>query len=193
MSSQSVPNVAVNALDPSTSITEENSRREQPADFTCWPVFKPAHKCGTNFKPVMVPSRELQVQQLPQRPLELFQLFVPYFLVTKWVEYTNKWVESLLRNPDLGPAAQMEACHRRRGIYLACDPFYIGIHAEIRVRDHWKTSRPGQERPDHSIIKYMTYDRFQLIQRHLRLFEPFNITNAAAKANLAKVFAAANE
>jgi len=33
----------------------------------------------------------------------------------------------------------------------------------MSVEDHWKTSQLEDQRPEHSIIKFMTYDRFQLL------------------------------
>ncbi|KAM6513535.1 hypothetical protein FALCPG4_18959 [Fusarium falciforme] len=54
---------------------------------------------------------------------------------------------------------------------------YIGVHSEITVQDHWKTPRLEDQRPEHSIIKFMTYDRFQLLHRHLRLFDHTKFTD----------------
>ncbi|KAG8664123.1 uncharacterized protein FPOAC1_013326 [Fusarium poae] len=89
MTSQSIPGEALNASDPSSYTTEKNSRREQPNDVTCRPVFNPATRCGAYFLPMEMPSREL------------FQIFLPYSLVKTWVQYTNRWVESLLQDRHL--------------------------------------------------------------------------------------------
>ncbi|EEU35807.1 uncharacterized protein NECHADRAFT_88962 [Fusarium vanettenii 77-13-4] len=94
--------------------------------------------CGTNFLPVIVPDRDLEVKELPQQPLDLFHHFVPYFLVAKWSQLEAK-----------GSNSQLEANHRARG-----------IHKEITIRDHWKTSRLGHQGSDHPILKVMTFDRY---------------------------------
>ena len=196
MSSQSIPSEALSASDPSIIITEENSRREQPADFTCRPVFNPVPSCGTNFLPVMVPDRDLEVKELPQQPLDLFHHFVPYFLVAKWVKYTNEWVDHLLRSRSWKPRARIRSWKPTTvpEVYLwLALLIHIGIHKEITIRDHWKTSRLGHQGSNHSILKVMTFDRFQLLHRHLRLFNPFSLAKEAAKAGLAKVFAAVDE
>ncbi|KAI8648074.1 hypothetical protein NCS56_01538900 [Fusarium sp. Ph1] len=196
MSSQSIPSQALSASDPSIIITEENSRREQPADFTCRPVFNPVPSCGTNFLPVMVPDRDLEVKELPQQPLNLFHHFVPYFLVAKWVKYTNEWVDHLLRSRSWKPRARIRSWKPTTvpEVYLwLALLIHIGIHKEITIRDHWKTSQLGHQGSDHSILKVMTFDRFQLLHRHLRLFNPFSLAKEAAKAGLAKVFAAVDE
>ncbi|KAJ3453227.1 hypothetical protein MRS44_018882 [Fusarium solani] len=156
MTSQSIPGEALNTSDPSSYITEENSRREQPNDITCRPVFNPATRCGAYFLPMEMPSRDFEVKPLPHTPLQLFQLFLPYSLF-----------ESYARQPD------SEA----------------GIHKEPTLHTHWETSYLGHQGPDHSILRYMTYDRFQLLQRHIRVFNPFNLTDT----HLPKVFRAVDD
>ncbi|PNP77875.1 hypothetical protein FNYG_08784 [Fusarium nygamai] len=47
----------------------------------------------------------------------------------------------------------------------------------MSVEDHWKTSQLEDQRPEHSLIKFMTYDRFQLLHRHLRLFDHTKFTD----------------
>ncbi|KAJ3455627.1 hypothetical protein MRS44_017109 [Fusarium solani] len=192
MTSQSVPGQALNAADPSSYITEENSRREQPDDFTCRPVFSPTTRCGAYFLPMEMPSRDLEVKSLPQTPLELFQLFLPYSLVKSWLRYTNSWVQSLLQSRHLGPASRLRGWYETSVaevyVWLAI-LIYIGIHKESTIHRHWETSSLGHQGADHSIRKYLTYDRFQLLQRHIRVFNPFNI----ADTQLPKVFRAVDD
>lgn len=189
MTSQSIPGEALNASDPSSYITEENSRREQPNDITCRPVFNPATRCGAYFLPMEMPSRDLEVKPLPHTPLQLFQLFLPYSLVERWVQYTNSWVAILLQDRQLCPAARLRGWYETSVaevyVWLAI-LIYIGIHKEPTLHAHWETSYLGHQGPDHSIIRYMTYDRFQLLQRHLRVFNQFNL----ADTDLPKVFRA---
>ncbi|EGU88224.1 hypothetical protein FOXB_01258, partial [Fusarium oxysporum f. sp. conglutinans Fo5176] len=164
-------------------------RREQPNDITCRPVFNPATRCGAYFLPMEMPLRDLEVKPLPHTPLQLFQLFLPYSLVERWVQYTNSWVASLLQDRQLRPAARLRGWYETSVaevyVWLAI-LIYIGIHKEPTLHAHWETSYLGHQGPDHSIIRYMTYDRFQLLQRHLRVFNPFNL----ADTDLPKVFRA---
>ena len=180
MTSQSIPGEALNASDPSSYITEKNSRREQPNDVTCRPVFNPATRCGAYFLPMEMPSRDPVIKSLPHTPLELFQIFLPYSLVKTWVQYTNRWVESLLQDRHLKPAARLkswvETSVAEVYIWLAI-LIYIGIHEEATIHSHWETSHPEHYAPDHPIRRLMTYDRFQLLQRHIRVFNPFNISD----------------
>ncbi|KAF4343862.1 hypothetical protein FBEOM_2182, partial [Fusarium beomiforme] len=189
MTSQSIPGEALNASDPSSYITEKNSRREQPNDVTCRPVFNPATRCGAYFLPMEMPSRDPVIKSLPHTPLELFQIFLPYSLVKIWVQYTNHWVESLLQDRHLKPAARLkswvETSVAEVYIWLAI-LVYIVIHKEATIHSHWETSHPEHYAPDHPIRRLLTYDRFQLLQRHIRVFNPFNISDT----HLPRVFQA---
>ncbi|KAJ3453855.1 hypothetical protein MRS44_018487 [Fusarium solani] len=180
MTSQPIPGEALNASDLSSYITEKNSRREQPNDVMCRPVFNPATRCGAYFLPMEMPSRDPIIKPLPHTPLDLFQLFLPYSLVERWVQYTNRWVKSLLQDRHLKPAARLkswvETSVAEVYIWLAI-LIYIGIHKEATIHSHWETSHPEHHAPDHPIRRLMTYDRFQLLQRHIRVFNPFNIAD----------------
>ncbi|KAM5348423.1 hypothetical protein ACJ41O_008247 [Fusarium nematophilum] len=66
----------------------------------------------------------------------------------------------------------------------------MGIHKEKTLKSHWSTPQPGVQRPEHPIIKFMTYDTFHLIHRHLR---PFDHTKIDETLPRPKVFQAATE
>ncbi|RKL08293.1 hypothetical protein BFJ70_g16809, partial [Fusarium oxysporum] len=57
------------------------------------------------------------------------------------------------------------------------------------IHSHWETSHPEHYAPDHPIRRLMTYDRFQLLQRHIRVFNPFNISDI----HLPRVFQAVDK
>lgn len=127
------------------------------------------------FDPILIPFRDPVIQQIPSSPLLLFQLFLPIFLVEKWVKYTN---EGPIPGP-YGPPSKhssknawtpisIEEVYVWIGILI-----YIGIHKETRLEDHWKTSKPEDPRPDHFIITLMSFKRFKQILRRLRIFNPF--------------------
>ena len=144
MSSQSIPEGALNAYDDHSFISEDNSRREHEYDSTRRPVFPPATDRGFNFQPFNVEMRDLKVNQLPQEPLYLFQYFVPLSLVNSWVKYTNKWVNSLLErgiidswNHDLKEQSRLQDWKPTSAaeIYIWLGiMIYIGIHKESRSR-----------------------------------------------------------
>ncbi|KAI8710682.1 hypothetical protein NCS52_01549000 [Fusarium sp. LHS14.1] len=191
MTSQSVPieisAEALNAYDDSSFINEDNSLQEHEGDSTRRPAFLPTEDRGFDFQPFEVPRRELIIKQLPQNPLSLFQHFIPISLVNSWVKYTNDWVNRLLQSGVID-SQEHEITEKSRlrawkpttaaelyiwlGILI-----YIGVHGEISVEDHWKTPQLEDQRPEHSIIKFMTYDRFQLLHRHLRLFDHTKFTD----------------
>ena len=181
MSPQSIPAEAINAYDDRSFINEANSRREHECDSTRRPVFPPSDTRGFNFQPFAVERRDLKVKELPQGPLQLFQYFVPLSLVESWAQYTNKWVDSLLErgvidgaNHELKDGSRLREWKPTTAaevyIWLAI-LIYLGIHKEIAIEDHWKTPELQDQRPEHSIIKFMTYNRFQLLHRHLRPFD----------------------
>jgi hypothetical protein len=166
MSSQSIPAEALNAYDDQSHTREDNSRLEHEYDSTRRPEFPPAEDRGFNFQPLNMERRDLKVNQLPQEPLHLFQHFVPLSLVNSWVQYSNSWVNSLLersvidsRNHELKDRSRLQSwkptCAAEVYIWLGI-LIYIGIHKEIAIEDHWKTPKPGEQRAEQSIIKFMT-------------------------------------
>ncbi|EEU34869.1 uncharacterized protein NECHADRAFT_98099 [Fusarium vanettenii 77-13-4] len=167
MTSQAVPiEMSAEALNAYDDKHEGDSTRR--------PAFPPVEDRGFDFQPFQVPRRELVVKQLPQNPLSLFQHFIPISLVNSWVKYTNDRVNSLLQSGVID-SQEHEITEKSRlrawkpttaaEIYIWLGILiYIGVHGEI-------------SRPEHSIIKFMTYDRFQLLHRHLRLFDHTKFTD----------------
>ncbi|KAJ0126761.1 Uncharacterized protein HZ326_30136 [Fusarium oxysporum f. sp. albedinis] len=145
------------------------------------PAFLSVEDRGFDFQPLQVPRRELIV------PLFLFQHSLPISAVNSWVKYTNDWVNSLLQSAVID-SQEHEITEKSRlctwkptiaaEIYIWLGIFiYIGVYGEISVEDHWKTSQLEDQRPEHSIIKFITYDPFQLLHRHLRLFGNIKFTD----------------
>ncbi|KAF7548562.1 hypothetical protein G7046_g8632 [Stylonectria norvegica] len=179
---------AVNAVVPGLLISTENSNREQPADNTCRPDFDPVTRKGEEFIPFNIQQRDPVICRLPNSPLLLFQHFVPIFLVKRWVSYTNEHVAMLLQQP-LGPEARLRSwvpvSVGEVYIWLAI-LIYVGIHTEIRIIDHWKTAQINTQLPAHPIIKYMTYNRFHQLFRHIRIFDPSNSNEPATYGRVAE-------
>ncbi|KPM33877.1 hypothetical protein AK830_g12695 [Neonectria ditissima] len=180
MDSQLPPSQAVNAYDDNSFIrVDYNSRREQPADNTYRPIEKPVPDRGYNFKPMDLPSQAPVIAALPQQPLLLFQEFLPISLVERWVSYTNSWVSHLLQQHKAGtrtlkpwsrlltwkPTSVAELY-----VWLAI-LIYMQIHIEPAIEDYWKVSKPQKIEPSHPVTKYISYDRFTQLSRHLRLFD----------------------
>ena len=126
-----------------------------------------------------VEFRDFKVNTLPQEPLSLFQAFMPLFIIEKWVDYTNEWVAYLIENGvtdswnhDLRPTSRLQKWEptTTSEVYLFHGILiYIGIHTEITVTDYWKNPRSGEQLPTHPFIKFMPYNRFQLLYRHISL------------------------
>ncbi|KAM6513528.1 hypothetical protein FALCPG4_18957 [Fusarium falciforme] len=66
----------------------------------------------------------------------------------------------------------------------------MGVHKEKTIRSYWKPPKPGDQRPAHSFIKFMPYNKFQLLHRHLR---PFDHTKYDETAPIPKVFQCVEE
>jgi hypothetical protein len=184
MTSQSIPTEisaeALNAYDDSSFINEDNSRQEHEGDSTRRPAFLPAEDRGFNFQPFEVPRRELLINKLPQNPLLLFQHFIPISLV-------NDWVSSLIQTGvidsqehEITDQSRLHAWKPTTAaeVYIWLGILiYMGVHSDITVEDHWKTSQLEDQRAEHLIIKFMTYNRFQLLYRHIRLFDHTKFTD----------------
>jgi hypothetical protein len=67
---------------------------------------------------------------------------------------------------------------------------YIGVHKEKKIRSYWEGPKPGVQRAEHSFVKFISYDTFQLIHRHLR---PFDHTKIDETAPLPRVFQGVEE
>jgi hypothetical protein len=181
---------AVNSFEHTLFVRLDNCQREQPIDSTVRPSFEPEPERGPDFTPFCVPEREPQVRQLPPTRLLLFQQFLPESLVEDWVGYTNN-------SPRPGPEGPKQQHSRENSwtdtslgevfIWVAI-LIYMGLHKEKRARDHWRTSTADSMVPTHPILQYMSFNRFFLLQRHIRLTDTNSIS-----CGLPTPFAQANE
>lgn len=203
MTSQSIPEEAqaLNAFDDKSFIKKKHSYPVGPNESTRAPVFPADTTRGHSFEPFHIEARDLHINQLPHTPLQLFQLFLPIWLVEKWIHYSNSWVASLIAkgvtdswNDELKPKSRVWSWGQ--GITVA-DVYiwfgmliYVGIHKERRFESHWSTPKLGKQGALHSILKFMPLSKFQLIHRYLR---PFDHTKIDETAPLPKVFQAAEE
>jgi hypothetical protein len=157
-------------------VQTNHSYREQAADNTCRPDYGPSTRPGTHFEPLNVPESPLIVRPLPSTLLKLFQLFLPETTVQQWVDYTN--------NQANAPATEtMEGSRQSQWNPTSVAEIYIWIgiwiymisHKEYRFEDFWRVPKEGEDGPSHSVIKYMSYDRFFLLKRRLRIDDPDTI------------------
>lgn len=169
---------AVKEFDDTIFVAAAGARHTHPADSTFQPALPATKAKGTKFTPFNLKQhRDLIVKDLPSTPLLLFQCFVPIFLVEKWVFYTNQFVESLQQDPKLvgrsfsrlrkWKPTSVEEIYSWLGILI-----HIGIHRETKIEDYWKIPQLKQQGTIHTIIRYMTYNRFFLLLRYIRIFEP---------------------
>jgi hypothetical protein len=115
--------------------------------------------------------------------LKLFQVFLPVWLVEKWVRYTN---EAAAPEPEeerscgshrgrRGPKSRGSHQNHWKSTSVAEIYIWIGIliymtlHKESRYEDYWKVD---EFLPEHRITQYMTFDRFFLLKRRLRTYDP---------------------
>ncbi|KFA77474.1 hypothetical protein S40288_08709 [Stachybotrys chartarum IBT 40288] len=175
----------VSEVDDELLIRLDHYQQEQEGDITGRPNFEPVADCGSVFYPFKLEQRHPILSTLPASPVDLFQLFLPISLVESWVHYTNEAPEPA-RGP--GPGSRGNSSYKQqpsqRGkvwsptsvpeiyIWLAIQ-IYIGLHRETRLEDYWKVSRTEGHLPSHPIVKYMTFNRFQLLSRRIRI-SPFS-------------------
>ncbi|RKK10605.1 hypothetical protein BFJ66_g16165 [Fusarium oxysporum f. sp. cepae] len=172
------------------------------SDPTGVPNFPPEEGRGDDFQPFNLEYRDFKINPLPKEPLELFQLFIPISLVQSWIEYTNSWVDHLLENAVIDnwniPLSEHSRILKWEGISTSTAYvwlgvlIYLGIHREITIKDHWKAPSLGDQRPLHSIIKFMPLRRFQLISRYFRTFD-YTKVDVRDEGDLPKTFQAAEE
>ena len=175
-----------NAYDDSTFISEVNSRRERAADFTCRPTLPASEERGYDFNPLEIEDHEPFIEALPTTPLQLFLRFLPLSLVERWVIYTNEWAiyQQNRHRSSLKPRSRLlqwiptTASEIYTWIALM---LYIGIHRETNLRAYWKSPILGQQGPSHSIKKYMTYERFSLLFRLIRIAPPSDALNSLSR------------
>lgn len=147
---------------------------------------------GFHFQPFKPQYRHFVMKDLPDSPVELFQLFCPEDLIKKWVIWTNDWVAFQLQAKEatLGKHARLRSWTTisvaEVYIWLAC-LIYIGIHTKKRVRDHWKTFKAGEMHPTDPIVGFMTFNRFQLILRYIRIFPPFETIDCSVQRMISHV------
>jgi hypothetical protein len=195
MASQKASDLAVNAYDDSC-IVVANSRREQPADNTCRPIKAPDSSRGYRFRPLKLPIRAPKITALPQEPLLLFQKFVPISLVESWACYTNSWASHVLEEARCGrrtlkPQSRLFQWKSTSAaeIYIWIAIFiYMRLHTDKQIKDYWKASPLGKQRPLHPITKWMTYTRVQLLSRNLRLFDHTTIDKEASIEDYSRTF-----
>src|SRR6478609_1879290 len=171
-------------------------------DPTGVPDLPPKEGRGHDFQPFNLEYRDFKINPLPKEPLELFQLFVPISLVQSWIKYTNSWVTHLLENGIIDnwntPLSKQSRILKWEGISTATAYvwlgvlIYLGIHREISIKDHWKSPSLGDQRPLHSIIKFMPLLKFELINRYFRTFDYTKI-DVRDEGDLPKTFQVAEE
>ncbi|KAF5725211.1 ac transposable element-derived 4 [Fusarium mundagurra] len=183
------------------SIDDLSFKTPPLSDPTGVPNFPPEEGRGQDFHPFNLEYRDFKINPLPQEPLQLFQLFIPISLIQSWIKYTNSWVSHLQENGVIDnwntPLSEHSRILKWEGLSSATAyvwlgvVIYLGIHREISI-DHWKAPSLGDQRPLHSIIKFIPLRRFQLISRYLRTFDYTKI-NVRDESDLPKTFQAAEE
>jgi hypothetical protein len=197
MSSSSIPDQLPDSLDDHSFHTHS---QRAPNDPTGLPDFPPEEGRGHHFAPFNIEYRDFQIRPLPQEPLELFQLFMPISLIQSWIEYTNDWVAYLIENAVIDnwntPLSKHSRILQWEGLSTATAYvwigilIYLGIHRENSIEDHWKSPKLGDQRPLHTITKFMPLRKFQLITRYFRTFD-YTKLDVRDEGDLPKTFQAA--
>ncbi|KFA55323.1 hypothetical protein S40293_10217 [Stachybotrys chartarum IBT 40293] len=80
----------ISEVDDELLIQLDHYEQEREDDITGRPNFEPVDECGSVFKPFKVKQHHPLLSMLPASPVDLFQLFIPIFLMESWVRYTNE-------------------------------------------------------------------------------------------------------
>ena len=171
--------LTIESADSDLLIRLNETQREPPVDSTYRDRKPPVQDCDDEFFPLPISERAPVITQLPSTPLSLFQQFIPISLVKDWVRYTNHGRKAGPIGPDLPHARRQDWTDTTiEEVYIWIGTLiYMGIHSEKKYQDYWKTTTPGKFRPSHPISQYIPYNRFQLLQRHLRIFDPEDETH----------------
>ncbi|KAJ0131739.1 Uncharacterized protein HZ326_25165 [Fusarium oxysporum f. sp. albedinis] len=166
------------------------------------PNFPPEEGRGDDLQPFKLEYRDFKINPLPKEPPELFQLLIPISIIQSWVDYTNSWVAYLLKNAVIDnwntPLSEHSRILKWEGISTSTAyvwlgvVIYLGIHREITIKDHWRAPSLGDQRPLHSIIKFMPLRKFELVNRYFRTFVCTKV-DIKDEGDLPKTFQAAEE
>ncbi|KFA51173.1 hypothetical protein S40293_10265 [Stachybotrys chartarum IBT 40293] len=166
-------NKAIKAARYLMKLQISKSRREQDVDNTCRPDVEPEDNVGDKFEPFDVPDCDFLIRDLPATPLKLFQEFLPILIVEKWVRYTNEAPGpvpedgSRYSRQNRWKPTSVEEVYIWIGILI-----YMTLHKEFYYEDHWKAITRDSYVPSHPIIQFMPFDRFFLLKRRLRTYNP---------------------
>ena len=180
------------AFDDNLFIRVDGCQAERQGDCTVRPVGDPEpQEEGTgHFEPLRLTHNEpiyLQGPQSPDSPIELFQRFLPDYIVEQWARWTNEspWsgpegpVGPRSRKLDWKPTTKAEIW-----LFVAY-LIYLGQHNESRRCDYWELPKVGQQGPTHTITKYMSRNRFQALSAAIRIHD----TNQPLATGLPKPYA----
>ncbi|KAF6795888.1 hypothetical protein CMUS01_15901 [Colletotrichum musicola] len=150
-------------------------RPERCDEATVRPHEEPGVDRGVpgSFVPFQVPEREAEIRALPPEPLALFLRYVPYEVVDRWAEWTNTAAATAQHGP-LRRRSRIKAWRPTTAheIYLFLGILIcMGLHSESQVFRYWSTSQ-DQEDPIYLFTRFMARDRFQLLLRRIRIFNP---------------------
>jgi hypothetical protein len=135
-------------------------------DSTYRPNIRPTVAIGSQFESFHVLEHPFEVHDLPVSPLKLFQHFLPIWLVESWVDYTNG-------NP--GPDGRTITASVSEIYIWIVMMIYIDLNPQKSYEDYWKGPRSGGNRSTQRIAGYMSYRRFSLLKRRLRIDDPDTI------------------
>jgi hypothetical protein len=149
------------------------SRREQYADSTFSLNTKPTDAVGSQFEPFNVLDRDFLVgQPLAPTPLQLFKVFLPEHRVEQWVIYSNKAAAAM---PELAKGSR-DSCWKPTNleeIYLWIGiRIYMSLHRDFQYEDLWKAPIADEFDPLYPVIQFMPFDRFILLQKWFRTYDP---------------------
>jgi hypothetical protein len=135
--------------------------------------IKPTDTVGSQFEPFNVPDRDFLVRQpLPPTPLQLFKVFLSEHIVERWVSYSNKAAAAMpepaegSRDSHWSPT-DVDETYLWIGIRI-----YMTLHRDFQYEDLWKAPIADEFDPLYPVIQFMPFDRFILLQKWFRTYDP---------------------
>ncbi|KAK5634690.1 hypothetical protein RRF57_010403 [Xylaria bambusicola] len=127
----------------------------------------------STFKPLNLPYREFQANNLPKTPVDLFEAFLPPSLIAKWAVYIENDREKDLKAFKNDENAKKPLSHSTSLPEIYCflaSLIYIGLHKENSLRLYWSLASDRQ--PKHTLSLYISRNRFEDLYRHFAFWDP---------------------
>ena len=138
---------------------------------TLRPNAKPLIKRGTEFKPMILPDFDYEIElpedTSPDDPITLFTMYYTLEMIDIIVRNTNSYIPEPEDSecPNTHTNSWYPTCRREIYVYFAIR-IYMTLYISNEISDYWATK---EFTPIHSISKEMSRNRYQELHLRVRL------------------------